>query len=947
MKKILFPFFIAFLLVSGAHAQLTESFEALTFPPGGWLNNHTIGSDGTAVWERETTGAFGGDLGAGIFTVDPHSGTGMAEFRSYDFSSGNGANLITGVVNLSSGGPFLIKFWMYRDITYTNSDSISVYVNTAANTTGASFLGKIIRQKSQAPVETGPDGWYQYSFSIPAGYNTATNYFIFSAVGRFGNNMFIDDISVEPNTACSGTPLGGTATANPGTLCSTGNSTISLSGASTSTGITYQWQSSPAGANTFADIPSANANSYAATGVAASTDYKCKVTCTNGGAFVFSTIATVNLSGIPANDDVCNAINLTVGGAPDCKNTTCATSVGDPALPGGCSSPNNTVWYKYTPLANGIANVRLTNNTATGGLNGWLAWYTATGTCPTLTLAPVTGSDCQPFGQTGNFADTLVSVSLTAGTTYYLMLDGFSGAFGSFCINLVAPPAAPGCITNVSPENGATGVVIIPNTPITWNAAATATSYDVYFGTVNPPTTLIGNISAPAVSANITGLVYDSTYYWFIVPKNTGGGATGCNSNTTSFVAQPAPPNCIPITGSGCTLSDRINLFRLKGETTELNINTGTACSANGYVDSTDHPVVIDLARSKSYWGQVIAGTAGDYLTLWLDANNNGLWENGERLLNNLPLTGTTTDNFNLYIPSTIATGNHRLRARLVWYSAPPTSPTNACSNYTYSDTRDYLVNIVGTGNAYTVSTYTPDGINCNVSAGNITIGPLSNNNPALPVYLVDSLNKVIAAVYPDGNDLGVVSTSYYKHNAAVRQGSNGTYYLDRNITVSVTNQPLTPYRFRAFYLNTELNALIAQPGSGVSSQFDLNSTKSGGNCSSVVNVAGTILAPGGFGSISGDGFLDFSGLTSFSSFYFHGGTTYTFNGNGNWSDAANWSGGNIPPLTLTAPNIIIINPVPGGECIVNVVNQHVSPGAQFIINPNAKIRLLNNLNIQ
>jgi hypothetical protein len=42
----------------------------------------------------------------------------------------------------------------------------------------------------------------------------------------------------------------------------------------------------------------------------------------------------------------------------------------------------------------------------------------------------------------------------------------------------------------------------------------------------------------------------------------------------------------------------------------------------------------------------------------------------------------------------------------------------------------------------------------------------------------------------------------------------------------------------------------------------------------------------------------------------------YTFTGNGLWSNAANWSNGLIPPLPLPAGGMIVIDPLPGGECI-------------------------------
>ncbi|MGG9972179.1 right-handed parallel beta-helix repeat-containing protein [Ferruginibacter sp. SUN002] len=46
--------------------------------------------------------------------------------------------------------------------------------------------------------------------------------------------------------------------------------------------------------------------------------------------------------------------------------------------------------------------------------------------------------------------------------------------------------------------------------------------------------------------------------------------------------------------------------------------------------------------------------------------------------------------------------------------------------------------------------------------------------------------------------------------------------------------------------------------------------------------------------------------------------TTYTFTGNGNWDVAANWLNSTIPPDVITAGSQIIIDPIVGGECVLN-----------------------------
>lgn len=71
----------------------------------------------------------------------------------------------------------------------------------------------------------------------------------------------------------------------------------------------------------------------------------------------------------------------------------------------------------------------------------------------------------------------------------------------------------------------------------------------------------------------------------------------------------------------------------------------------------------------------------------------------------------------------------------------------------------------------------------------------------------------------------------------------------------------------------------------------------------------------------------------------------YTFNGNGNWDDAANWIGGTKPPAILNPGNQIIIDPVAGGECVVNIAYT-VAPGASLLVMAGKTMRLPQNLTI-
>lgn len=101
-----------------------------------------------------------------------------------------------------------------------------------------------------------------------------------------------------------------------------------------------------------------------------------------------------------------------------------------------------------------------------------------------------------------------------------------------------AAASVPACVTTIAPANAATNVSYLPSVNLSWNAAATATSYDVYHGTVNPPS-LLGTTGNTNVG--ITGIQPNTLYYWYIVPKNSAGPATGCNATVYSYTSGSAP----------------------------------------------------------------------------------------------------------------------------------------------------------------------------------------------------------------------------------------------------------------------------------------------------------------------------------------------------------------------------------------------------------------------
>jgi CubicO group peptidase (beta-lactamase class C family) len=72
----------------------------------------------------------------------------------------------------------------------------------------------------------------------------------------------------------------------------------------------------------------------------------------------------------------------------------------------------------------------------------------------------------------------------------------------------------------------------------------------------------------------------------------------------------------------------------------------------------------------------------------------------------------------------------------------------------------------------------------------------------------------------------------------------------------------------------------------------------------------------------------------------------YNFTGNGNWSSSANWQNQELPPPVLGKQANIYINPVPGGNCILNQ-QQTISSGSNLVIPTGTQLIIQGNLTIK
>lgn len=114
-----------------------------------------------------------------------------------------------------------------------------------------------------------------------------------------------------PATACTGAPTAGTAAASPIFACAGQNISLTLSGQTIASGISYQWQSSPNN-TTWININGATSSFYTATQTV-NTYYRCVVTCSNSSQSANSASVLVTTPGLVSGTFTINSAQPTGG----------------------------------------------------------------------------------------------------------------------------------------------------------------------------------------------------------------------------------------------------------------------------------------------------------------------------------------------------------------------------------------------------------------------------------------------------------------------------------------------------------------------------------------------------------------------------------------------------------------------------------------------------------
>ncbi len=226
-------------------------------------------------------------------------------------------------------------------------------------------------------------------------------------------DMGADEFAIP---ACSGTPNAGTAvSSSPGPFCVSASTTLSLTGATAATGLTYQWQSSVTGVpGSFSPISGATANTFAVVGLGTTNYYQCEVTCTN------SSLA-----------DTSSVVGLIINLAPTVAVTPTSYLIcGTGSTPLTASGADTYVWspaagLSVTTGASVTANPTVTTTfTVTGTITATGCQGSTTVTIIVSPLVPTVTATASPLtvceGGTVNLGTTV------AGSTYTALSQNFN-----------------------------------------------------------------------------------------------------------------------------------------------------------------------------------------------------------------------------------------------------------------------------------------------------------------------------------------------------------------------------------------------------------------------------------------------------------------------------------------------------------------------------------------
>ncbi|WP_138433619.1 T9SS type A sorting domain-containing protein [Winogradskyella algicola] len=306
---------------------------------------------------------------------------------------------------------------------------------------------------------------------------------------------------------------------------------------------------------------------------------------------------------------------------------------------GSCDATgdNRGFWYEFTTTASG--GVTISNS---GSNNEYVILDSCGGTEIVCAAMPAS-----------------VDLVLMPSTNYRMAIwkDSFQTlTTDDFCIQEFTPPAAPNCAeAPISPVDMATDVAG-GTVNLSWTAPSSGpapTDYEVFFGETSGALTSLGLLGSTDTNVDVTGVGFNTTYYWSVLPYNGVAPAAGPCSEWSFSTGNPPP-------GDDCTNPFIVGALPYSDTNDTANFSDvydgspgASGCgSTSGYLGgndvvysytaASDGSINVLLSGVGTYTGIFMYTDCSDIGTACADGGVNG-FAGGDIALDDIAVTNGTT----------------------------------------------------------------------------------------------------------------------------------------------------------------------------------------------------------------------------------------------------------------------------------------------------------------
>lgn len=254
----------------------------------------------------------------------------------------------------------------------------------------------------------------------------------------------------------------------------------------------------------------------------------------DGAQFLYGTPGNITR---PANDNFANAITITLANnaaTVNGSNTNATKQTGEPNHapnePGGAS-----VWWKWTAPISGTLQLA----TAGSNFDTLLGLYTGNAVDALTQIGA--NDDVNP----GVVRTSILNVTVTAGTTYYIAVDGWESEWGSITLSLTLAPIQPDVAPTIS--NQPLSQTVTAGANVTFSVNATGHPAPTYQWSRNG--SAISGATSPTYT--IASAQTSDAGNYTVTVTNRAGSITSNTATLTVNSATPPPTQPPPSGGGG------------------------------------------------------------------------------------------------------------------------------------------------------------------------------------------------------------------------------------------------------------------------------------------------------------------------------------------------------------------------------------------------------------